>query len=159
MAIKLKFNNEATNYTDAPRFILDSGAHDSQSRGFSMHLKNGLLHCDVAISNAEWKVSSDSDFVRFVVVVCLSRLQVCISVCLPICLSVCQYVCLSFCLPICLSVCLSANMSVCQYVCLSVSLSANMSVCLSFWLPICLSVCPLKNETFFLAGVFSYCSP
>jgi hypothetical protein len=57
MAVKLKFNDEAKNYTDEPRFILDSGAHDSQSRGFSLHYQDGRVHCVVAISNAEWKVS------------------------------------------------------------------------------------------------------
>ena len=57
MAVKLKFNDEAKNYTDEPRFILDSGAHDSQSRGFSLYIQDGKLHCVVAISNGEWKVS------------------------------------------------------------------------------------------------------
>ena len=59
MAIKLKFNDEAKNYTDEPRFILDSGAHDPQSRGFSLHLQNGKLYCVVSISNGEWKVGGD----------------------------------------------------------------------------------------------------
>lgn len=62
MAIKFKFNEEAKNYTDEPRFILDSGAHDPLSRGFSMYYKDGHLHCDVALSNAEWKVSCKSKF-------------------------------------------------------------------------------------------------
>ena len=61
MAVKLKFNDEAKNYTDEPRFILDSGAHDSQSRGFSLHYQDGRVHCVVAISNAEWKVSVSID--------------------------------------------------------------------------------------------------
>ena len=56
IAIKLKFNDEAKNYTDEPRFILDSGAHDSQSRGFSVHYQDGRLFCNAAVSNAEWKV-------------------------------------------------------------------------------------------------------
>ena len=57
MALKLKFNDEAKNYTDEPRFVLDSGAHDSQSRGFSVYYQDSKLHCVAAISNAEWKVS------------------------------------------------------------------------------------------------------
>ncbi len=63
MAVKLKFNDEAKNYTDEPRFILDSGAHDSESRGFSLHYQDGKLYCVAAVSNAEWKVS-DVDFIE-----------------------------------------------------------------------------------------------
>ncbi|XP_031555970.1 uncharacterized protein LOC116292758 [Actinia tenebrosa] len=57
VATKLRFDSEAMEYQDQPRFILDTGGHHKGKRGMSMYIDSGKLYVEVETLDRIWTVS------------------------------------------------------------------------------------------------------
>ena len=57
VGLKVKLDGEMKTSTE-PRYILDSGGANDDSRGFSLLLNDGKLHAVVSESNTVWTVSN-----------------------------------------------------------------------------------------------------
>jgi hypothetical protein len=56
VAAKLRFDSEAMEYQDEPRFILDSGGHHKGKRGMSLYIDSGKLYAEVETLDRIWTV-------------------------------------------------------------------------------------------------------
>lgn len=55
IGMNVMFDKSVNEYKD-PRYLLDTGAQSSQTRGVSMYIKDGRLFFNLAISQKSWEV-------------------------------------------------------------------------------------------------------
>ena len=56
IGMNLKFEQSVKDYKE-PRYLIDTGAQSSQTRGVSMYIKDGKVFFTLAISQKVWEVS------------------------------------------------------------------------------------------------------
>lgn len=56
IGMNLKFDQSAKEYKE-PRYLIDTGAQSSQTRGVSLYVKDGKIFFTLAISQKVWEVS------------------------------------------------------------------------------------------------------
>ena len=61
IGMNLKFDQSAKDYKE-PRYLIDTGAQSSQTRGVSMYVKDGKIFFKLAISQKVWEVRWKSFF-------------------------------------------------------------------------------------------------
>ena len=55
LGMTVKFDQSVKDYKE-PRYLLDTGAKSSQTRGVSIYVKDGKLFFNLAISQKAWEV-------------------------------------------------------------------------------------------------------
>nr|XP_058946642.1 uncharacterized protein LOC131774603 [Pocillopora verrucosa] len=61
IGMNLKFDQSIKDYKE-PRYLIDTGAQSSQTRGVSMYVKDGKIYFKLAISQKVWEVSAPLEF-------------------------------------------------------------------------------------------------
>ena len=56
VGMNLKFDQSVKDYKE-PRYLIDTGAQSSQTRGISVYVKDGKIFFTLAISQKVWEVS------------------------------------------------------------------------------------------------------